>query len=295
MANDTSNYPDFVFIAYYEDAHEETHDFAVSMEAGSLVGTPLKYIRHDLNTRPAAPVDGFRRLSLVRGGGLEDSKDGDYVRFDQVEPIIAAERVALTKEEADHTRSLEERDRYHDVADKLAQAIADRYKADIGEHSNINDPWQNALNLIEADNAAKDQTISDLRSEVESLSAIVKSGIDDVAGATIDDLEADNAALTARVKELDLQLSVSKETAKIKRVEYLDLDQDHSELKADYAVSEAQLKAARKALEATHEAISEFYRYQYGGEMRGSYDGKPERDGLWKAMYKARAALEAKP
>ena len=109
------------------------------------------------------------------------------------------------------------------------------------------------------------------------------------------DAEADNAALTARVKELDLQLSVSKETAKIKRVEYLDLDQDHSELKADYAVSEAQLKAARKALEATHEAISEYYRYQYGGEMRGSYDGKPERDGLWKAMYQARAALEVIP
>lgn len=105
--------------------------------------------------------------------------------------------------------------------------------------------------------------------------------------------EADNAALTARVKELELQISVSKETAKIKRVEYLDLDQDHSELKADYAVSEAQLKAVRKALEATHEAISEYYRYQTGGEMRGSYDGKPERNALWKSMYKARAALEA--
>jgi len=108
-------------------------------------------------------------------------------------------------------------------------------------------------------------------------------------------LEADNAALTARVKELELQLSVSKETAKIKRVEYLDLDQDHSELKADYAVSEAQLKAVSKALEATHEAISEYYRYQTGGEMRGSYDGKPERNALWKSMYQARAALEARP
>lgn len=42
------------------------------------------------NTRPAAPVEGFRRLSLVRGGGLEDSKDGDYVRFDQAEALIAA-------------------------------------------------------------------------------------------------------------------------------------------------------------------------------------------------------------
>ena len=58
---------------------------------------------------------------------------------------------------------------------------------------------------------------------------------------------------------------------------------------------ETQLAAARKALEATHEAISEYYRYQYGGEMRGSYDGKPERNALWKSMYKARAALGVKP
>ena len=99
----------------------------------------------------------------------------------------------------------------------------------------------------------------------------------------------------ARIEELELQLSASKETAKIKRVEYLDLDQDHSELKADYAVSEAQLNAVMKALEATHEAISEYYRYQTGGEMRGSYDGKPERNALWKSMYQARAVLGGKP
>lgn len=54
---------------------------------------------------------------------------------------------------------------------------------------------------------------------------------------------------------------------------------------------EADNKRLREALGTSEAAISEFYRYQYGGEMRGSYDGKPERDGLWKAMYKARAAL----
>jgi len=78
---------------------------------------------------------------------------------------LAAERAKLIKEEADHTRSLEERDRYHDVADKLAQAIADRYESDIGEHSSINDPWQNALNLIEADNAALTARIKQLEGE----------------------------------------------------------------------------------------------------------------------------------
>lgn len=54
---------------------------------------------------------------------------------------------------------------------------------------------------------------------------------------------------------------------------------------------EAENKRLREALAMSEAAISEFYRYQYGGEMRGSYDGKPERDGLWKAMYLSRAAL----
>lgn len=47
------------------------------------------------------------------------------------------------------------------------------------------------------------------------------------------------------------------------------------------------------ALDAAHKAIAEYYRYWTGGEMRGSYDGKPERAGLWKAQEQARATLAA--
>lgn len=43
---------------------------------------------------------------------------------------------------------LRERDRYYDMADKLAQAIANHFNVDIGEHSNINNPWENALEWI---------------------------------------------------------------------------------------------------------------------------------------------------
>ncbi|MCD4512526.1 hypothetical protein LQT97_14965 [Brucella pseudogrignonensis] len=92
-------------------------------------------------------------------------------------------------------------------------------------------------------------------------------------------LEADNAAKDARVKELELiRDSYAQDT-----------------LQAIFKQNdlETQLAAARKALEATHEAISEYYRYQTGGETRGSYDGKPERNSLWKSMYQARTALEA--
>jgi len=48
-----------------------------------------------------------------------------------------------------------------------------------------------------------------------------------------------------------------------------------------------------EALEAAERAIAEYYRYWTGGETRGSYDGKPERNGLWEARQKVRAAIAA--
>lgn len=50
-----------------------------------------------------------------------------------------------------------------------------------------------------------------------------------------------------------------------------------------------------EALQGAHGAIAEYYRYRTGGETRGSYDGKPERDSLWKAQHDARAALTPQP
>lgn len=98
----------------------------------------------------------------------------------------------------------------------------------------------------------------------------------------LDEAESDNWRKEDRIKELENELISLKnwiDTEPIPAVKAL----------------EDKLAAAEQALEATHEAISEYYRYQYGGEMRGSYDGKPERDGLWKAMYQARAVLGGKP
>ena len=44
---------------------------------------------------------------------------------------------------------LEERDQHHDRADALAAAIAEITGVEIGEHSNLNDPWENALEAAE--------------------------------------------------------------------------------------------------------------------------------------------------
>lgn len=55
---------------------------------------------------------------------------------------------------------------------------------------------------------------------------------------------------------------------------------------------ERELEGALRLADA---AIKEWFRYLHGGEMRGSYDGKPERDGLRKAGYAATRALTAQP
>lgn len=57
------------------------------------------------------------------------------------------------------------------------------------------------------------------------------------------------------------------------------------------ATLEAQLAEAGEAVKRGHDAIAEYYRYWTGGETRGSYDGKPERNGLWEARETMRIAL----
>jgi hypothetical protein len=55
-------------------------------------------------------------------------------------------RDALAKEERMHGETIDDRDRMHDMADKLAYAVAPEEV--IGEHSSMNCPWENALDLI---------------------------------------------------------------------------------------------------------------------------------------------------
>ena len=46
----TDNYPDFVFIAYDGDENSDTYEVAASLEPGNLVGKPVRYVRHDVNS-----------------------------------------------------------------------------------------------------------------------------------------------------------------------------------------------------------------------------------------------------
>lgn len=52
------------------------------------------------------------------------------------------------KEEIDSTQVIGERDSYHETADRLANGIGVHLGIEIGEHSSMNCPWQNALEAI---------------------------------------------------------------------------------------------------------------------------------------------------
>jgi len=60
---------------------------------------------------------------------------------------------------------------------------------------------------------------------------------------------------------------------------------------SDLAALRAEVERKDKALREAGEAIAEYFRYLNGGETRGSYDGKPEREGLRKAGYAVSRAL----
>lgn len=68
--------------------------------------------------------------------------------------------------------TLRDRDAYHEWADKLADAIAKHFGVDIGEHSNQNLPWAEALEAIEnaepvgASTVLTDERISEIASAV---------------------------------------------------------------------------------------------------------------------------------
>lgn len=80
------------------------------------------------------------------------SVDGYYGRrakiaVEAVAPLIAAQ--VLRAEEIADLQTIDERDSAEHWADLLAGAIADHFGHPIGEHSNDNNPWWEALKIIQ--------------------------------------------------------------------------------------------------------------------------------------------------
>ncbi|HBO2969453.1 TPA: hypothetical protein NH770_005111 [Pseudomonas aeruginosa] len=81
----------------------------------------------------------FKLGSATNGWGrCEKERDAAQARVAELER-------KLRNEENAHTTTIEQRDNAEHWADQLANAIAERVGVDIGEHSNLNCPWNEAL------------------------------------------------------------------------------------------------------------------------------------------------------
>lgn len=98
-----------------------------------------------------AEVERLRESKGDPVGSLEKCMKVMYERDEHAKRLeVALARVAelereLRDEENAHITTIEQRDNAEHWADQLAKAIAERFGVDIGEHSNLNCPWNEAL------------------------------------------------------------------------------------------------------------------------------------------------------
>lgn len=104
-------------------------------------------------------ADAKMRPALARLRDMEDAinygekvcaslvKERDAILAKDAE-AFAQKNALIEKLEKDCMAILEQRDHAEEWADRLALAIAVHMDEDPGEHSNLNNPWANALNLI---------------------------------------------------------------------------------------------------------------------------------------------------
>lgn len=127
---------------------------ALAIKAGlcELIGGRLYTITRLMRDHDAAlasaPVAGEAQPGRPPVGAL--SMDG--ARLPASEVAALRDFLAAHARPSDDTlwdQTLAERDEYHDMADKLANAIADHLLVEIGEHSSSNCPWMRALEAIQ--------------------------------------------------------------------------------------------------------------------------------------------------
>ncbi|SFY52091.1 hypothetical protein [Streptomyces sp. F-1] len=106
------------------------------------------------------------------------------------ESELIALRAKLAREERAHGETIDDRDHFHDMADKLAYAVAPEEV--IGEHSSMNCPWENALDLI-----TPMAEVEKLREELERQTALAEQGAR--ANRELSRLRAELAAVRTKV------------------------------------------------------------------------------------------------
>ncbi|MCD2844054.1 hypothetical protein [Pseudomonas aeruginosa] len=121
-----------------------------------------------------AEVERLRQFERICEGLPQDAIDGGwtvqgircYAKRLEDQLKVALARVAelerkLRDEENAHTTTIEQRDNAEHWADQLAKAIAERFGVDIGEHSNLNCPWNEALVWMQQPPAQAQHSVPD--------------------------------------------------------------------------------------------------------------------------------------
>jgi len=130
----------------------------------------------------------------------------------------------LAEAEAALGQVIDQRDSYHEWADRLAYAIGG---SEIGEHSSINNPWQNAIEMAEdlrtraeaaeASLSEKEATIRELAAELQARPPRATCG-DDCHAASEDPNCILEGQFMAQVEEL--RAALAKVTAELDSAKY---------------------------------------------------------------------------
>ncbi|KVR83065.1 hypothetical protein [Burkholderia vietnamiensis] len=130
----------------------------------------------------------------------------------QHEPPAADERPT---DDALWDQTLHERDNYQEWADKLANAIAAHLNVDIGEHSNVNNPWREALEAIE--NAAPASAPVGLTDE---LRAVMQDAARSLS-VRADELKESNTSIDGKWCDADEKAAYDAEVRLVERLRAL--------------------------------------------------------------------------
>lgn len=129
-------------------------------------------------------LEKFRDELLEKGEGFDDIAFAIHQRALAMAP----------KQEEDDMQTIRERDYNAEMADKLADGIAEHFGADIGEHSSANCPWVQALGLLNT----KPEFITCAGSKHAAF-AVANGALTDDKGEALTDLK--NAVLIGGVSD----------------------------------------------------------------------------------------------
>ena len=146
-------------IAYLNEQHTESSapPAPVPNTSSSGLGSPEDY--EEILGPACSPEEADRRINLAKQA-LAKCFIGPWARIAELEEQLRSEQDA-------HINTLEQRDRAEAAADNLADAIATTQE--LGEHSNLNNPWQNAIEHLEGERQRNEEHVLALESEVAAL------------------------------------------------------------------------------------------------------------------------------